>query len=65
MSRPRRLFPLFAGLETLPGVGPKAAQAFESLGVDRPRICLFTCCRIPASTAARVPRSAMWCRPPP
>ena len=25
-GRPPALFPLFAGLETLPGVGPKAAE---------------------------------------
>ncbi len=37
MSRPEALFPLFAGLETLPGVGPKAAKAFESLGITRPK----------------------------
>jgi ATP-dependent DNA helicase RecG len=41
MSRPEALFPLFAGLETLPGVGPKAAKAFESLGVMRPKDLLY------------------------
>jgi len=41
MSRPEALFPLFAGLETLPGVGPKAAKAFESLGVTRPKDLLY------------------------
>jgi ATP-dependent DNA helicase RecG len=41
MSRPEALFPLFAGLETLPGVGPKAATAFESLGVTRPKDLLY------------------------
>lgn len=41
MSRPDALFPLFAGLETLPGVGPKAAKAFESLGVSRPKDLLY------------------------
>ena len=41
MSRPETLFPLFAGLETLPGVGPKAAKAFESLGVTRPKDLLY------------------------
>ena len=41
MSRPEALFPLFAGLETLPGVGPKVAKAFESLGVTRPKDLLY------------------------
>ncbi|MBL9061477.1 ATP-dependent DNA helicase RecG [Tabrizicola sp.] len=41
MSRPEALFPLFAGLETLPGVGPKAAKAFEGLGVTRPKDLLY------------------------
>ena len=41
MSRPEALFPLFAGTETLPGVGPKAAKAFESLGVTRPKDLLY------------------------
>jgi ATP-dependent DNA helicase RecG len=41
MSRPETLFPLFAGLETLPGVGPKAAKAFEGLGVTRPKDLLY------------------------
>ena len=40
-SRPEALFPLFAGLETLPGVGPKAAKAFEGLGVTRPKDLLY------------------------
>jgi ATP-dependent DNA helicase RecG len=41
MSRPESLFPLFAGLETLPGVGPKAAKAFEGLAVTRPKDLLY------------------------
>ena len=41
MSRPEALFPLFAGIETLPGVGPKAAKAFESLGITRPKDLLY------------------------
>ena len=41
MSRPEALFPLFAGLETLPGVGPKAAKAFEGLAVTRPKDLLY------------------------
>lgn len=41
MSRPELLFPLFADLETLEGVGPKTARAMEALGVTRPRDLLF------------------------
>ena len=41
-TRPEILFPLFADLETLPGVGPKSGKAFEALGVGRPRDLLFT-----------------------
>ncbi len=42
MSRPAALFPLFADLETLDGVGPKTAKLFPALGVERPRDLLFT-----------------------
>ncbi|WP_299626072.1 ATP-dependent DNA helicase RecG [uncultured Tateyamaria sp.] len=42
MSRPEILFPLFAGLETLAGVGPKTAQNMAHLGVTAPRDILFT-----------------------
>lgn len=41
-GRPDILYPLFAGLETLPGVGPKIAKALPALGVERPRDLLFT-----------------------
>ncbi|OYU40292.1 MAG: ATP-dependent DNA helicase RecG [Pseudorhodobacter sp. PARRP1] len=41
MSRPEILFPLFAGLETLEGVGPKTALALAALGVERPKDLLF------------------------
>ncbi len=41
-QRPEALFPLFAGLETLEGVGPKTAQLFPHLGVQAPRDLLFT-----------------------
>lgn len=42
MNRPAALFPLFADMETLDGVGPKTAKLFPALGVDRPRDLLFT-----------------------
>ena len=41
MSRPEILFPLFAGLDTLDGVGPKTAKAFEGLGIFKPKDLLF------------------------
>ena len=41
MSRPEILFPLFAEIEALEGVGPKSAKAFEQLGVTRPKDLLF------------------------
>jgi ATP-dependent DNA helicase RecG len=42
VSRPAQLFPLFAGIETLPGVGPKMAAAFAVMGVERPRDLVLT-----------------------
>jgi ATP-dependent DNA helicase RecG len=41
MTRPVELFPLFAGLETLEGVGEKTAKAMAGLGVERPKDLLF------------------------
>ena len=41
MSRPELLFPLFADLETLDGVGPKSAKAFAGLGVEKPKDLLL------------------------
>lgn len=41
MSRPPELFPLFAELETLEGVGEKTAKAMAALGVERPKDLLF------------------------
>ncbi|MFC7703754.1 ATP-dependent DNA helicase RecG [Plastorhodobacter daqingensis] len=41
-GRPPALFPLFAGLETLEGVGPKTAALFEAMQITRPRDLLFT-----------------------
>lgn len=56
MSRPEALFPLFSGLETLPGVGPKAAKAFENLGVMRPKDLLYL---LPHSGVDRALRSSV------
>jgi len=41
-TRPEILFPLFAGLDSLTGIGPKTAQHFAGLGVVAPRDLLFT-----------------------
>jgi len=41
-TRPEILYPLFAGIETLEGVGPKTAQHLAGLDVTRPRDLLFT-----------------------
>ncbi|WP_306154396.1 ATP-dependent DNA helicase RecG [Roseovarius sp. MMSF_3281] len=41
-GRPEILFPLFAGLETLEGVGPKSAQNMGALAIEKPRDVLFT-----------------------
>ena len=41
-GRPEALFPLFAKLETLEGVGPKTAQNFAQLGVMAPRDLLYS-----------------------
>lgn len=41
-GRPPALFALFAGIETLPGVGPKAAESFAQMGVTLPRDLVLT-----------------------
>ncbi|WP_114285669.1 ATP-dependent DNA helicase RecG [Candidatus Halocynthiibacter alkanivorans] len=41
-QRPTQRFPLLAGLETLPGVGPKTAKNFTQMAVEKPRDLLFT-----------------------
>ncbi len=41
-SRPEILFPLFADLTVLDGVGPKSALNFVNMQVERPRDLLFT-----------------------
>jgi len=40
-GRPEALFPLFAQLEGLEGIGPKTARLFAGLGVEHPRDLLF------------------------
>ncbi|RVT85482.1 ATP-dependent DNA helicase RecG [Rhodobacteraceae bacterium CCMM004] len=42
MSRPEALWPLFADLTGLDGIGKKTAEALEAAGIARPRDLLFT-----------------------
>jgi len=55
-TRPEILFPLFAGIETLEGVGPKTAQHLAALDITRPRDLLFT---LPASGVDRRRRATV------
>ncbi len=41
-GRPELLFPLFAGLETLDGIGPKTAKNYAGLGIETPKDLLLT-----------------------
>lgn len=41
-GRPEILFPIFADLETLEGVGPKTAKALAALGIEKPKDLLLT-----------------------
>ncbi|MEO1152319.1 MAG: ATP-dependent DNA helicase RecG [Pseudomonadota bacterium] len=41
MSRPEVLFPLFADLETLPGIGPKLAKMLDGAGLVTPKDLVF------------------------
>ena len=41
-GRPETLFPLFADIKTLDGVGPRTAENLAQLGVTTPRDLLFT-----------------------
>ncbi|WP_424989812.1 ATP-dependent DNA helicase RecG [Fluviibacterium sp. S390] len=54
-GRPQALFPLFAALTTLPGIGPKTAQALEQVQITKPRDLLFT---LPTSCVDRRPRAS-------
>lgn len=49
-GRPPVLFPLFAGIDTLPGIGPKGRAALEQMGIDKPRDLVLT---LPASGITR------------
>ncbi len=54
--RPEVLYPLFAELETLPGVGVKTAKILGQLDVESPRDLIFT---LPASGIDRTLRSTI------
>ncbi|MCB1365157.1 MAG: ATP-dependent DNA helicase RecG [Rhodobacteraceae bacterium] len=41
-GRPEQLFPIFAGLETLEGVGPKTAALLGQLDIETPRDLLYS-----------------------
>ncbi len=41
-GRPDVLFPLFAGLQTLDGIGPKTAAILDGVGISKPRDILMT-----------------------
>ena len=55
-GRPEQLFPLFAGLETLDGVGPKTAKLLEQTGIEAPRDVLFS---LPYAVVDRRKRSTI------
>lgn len=55
-QRPEILFPLFADLTSLPGIGPKMAQNFAKIGVEHPRDLLF---HLPHSLIDRTPRDTV------
>ena len=49
-GRPPALFPLFAAIDTLPGIGPKGQAALAQMGIERPRDLILT---LPAGGIAR------------
>ena len=55
-GRPEALFPLFADIETLPGVGPKSAKLMAALNVNKPVDLVFT---LPASGIDRRKRASV------
>ncbi|MGD9295660.1 MAG: DEAD/DEAH box helicase, partial [Roseobacter sp.] len=55
-GRPEELFGLFAGLETLHGVGPKTARSLAGLEVTAPRDLLYT---LPHAVIDRQPRDTI------
>ncbi|HDR28330.1 ATP-dependent DNA helicase RecG [Rhodovulum sp.] len=60
-GRPDILFPLFAGLEGLDGVGPKTAKLLAQLDIEKPRDLIFT---LPHSGVDRRRRASLRQVPP-
>jgi len=60
-GRPEILYPLFAGIDSLPGIGPRTARAFARLGVETVGDMLFT---LPASGITRHPCASLREREP-
>ena len=55
-GRPEILFPLFAALDTLDGIGPKTAKNYAGLNVETPRDLIFT---LPAGGLDRTRRASI------
>lgn len=55
-QRPEILFPLFAQLDTLPGIGPKGIQNYQKIGIEKPRDLVF---HLPHSVIDRTPRDTI------
>ena len=55
-GRPEELFPLFAALDVLDGVGPKTARLFAQLGVATPRDLIYL---LPAGGVDRTRRGSI------
>ncbi|MEM6620342.1 MAG: ATP-dependent DNA helicase RecG [Pseudomonadota bacterium] len=55
-QRPEILFPLFAALTTLDGIGPKTRDALAKIGIEKPRDLLF---HLPTSVVDRRPRATV------
>ena len=55
-GRPELIFPLFAGLETLDGVGPKTAKHYAGIGVETPKDLILT---LPNSGLDRTRRASI------
>ncbi|MEO1471978.1 MAG: ATP-dependent DNA helicase RecG, partial [Pseudomonadota bacterium] len=56
MGRPEILFPLFAGVETLRGIGPAAAKTLKRLGIETRRDLVF---HLPSQVADRRPTDTL------
>lgn len=55
-GRPELLYPLFAKLETLPGVGPKTAKLLSQIGIGVPKDLVFA---LPTAVNDRRPRTSV------